>query len=256
MAVGIAGEHDGSPPAARTGPAERAAALVAAIPDGTFDAVGTSGAATVPERLHGQPSLTIRGLPEVFYDGAEFCPYCAAERWAIVAALSRFGTFSGLGATASGAHDVFPGTESFRFAGSRYSSPYVAFVGLEEYSSSTVDGSYVRIARPSPAQSRLMATHERPPFASGGGFPFVDVANRYLLPGGAVDPSLLSGLSLDEIAVALSDPSGRVARSVDGAANLLAAAVCGATAGHPRAVCTSPGVRGAASRLASQRPLP
>ena len=28
--------------------------------------------------------------------GAEYCPYCAAQRWAMIVALSRFGTFSGL----------------------------------------------------------------------------------------------------------------------------------------------------------------
>ena len=27
----------------------------------------------------------------VFFMGAEFCPFCAAERWAIVGALDRFG---------------------------------------------------------------------------------------------------------------------------------------------------------------------
>ena len=32
------------------------------------------------------------GSPELFYYGAEYCPYCAAERWSVVIALSRFGT--------------------------------------------------------------------------------------------------------------------------------------------------------------------
>ena len=40
----------------------------------------------------GQPALTSGGKPEILYVGAEYCPYCAAERWAMVVALSRFGT--------------------------------------------------------------------------------------------------------------------------------------------------------------------
>src|SRR5205823_15010475 len=36
------------------------------------------------------------GKPEVLYIGAEYCPFCAAERWSLVYALARFGTFKGL----------------------------------------------------------------------------------------------------------------------------------------------------------------
>jgi hypothetical protein len=32
----------------------------------------------------------------MLYIGAEYCPYCAAERWPLVMALSKFGTFSNL----------------------------------------------------------------------------------------------------------------------------------------------------------------
>ena len=42
------------------------------------------------------PPLTSDGKPLVVYIGAEYCPFCAAERWPMVVALSRFGTFSGL----------------------------------------------------------------------------------------------------------------------------------------------------------------
>jgi thiol-disulfide isomerase/thioredoxin len=50
---------------------------------------------------------TIRrdGKPLVFFMGAEYCPYCAAERWAIVRALQEFGQWSGLKQTISAARD-------------------------------------------------------------------------------------------------------------------------------------------------------
>ena len=46
-----------------------------------------------------QPPLTARTgkkKPELLYIGAEYCPYCAASRWPLIIALSRFGTFKGL----------------------------------------------------------------------------------------------------------------------------------------------------------------
>lgn len=35
---------------------------------------------------HGSPTILKgpTGKPEFFYDGAEYCPYCAAEHWSIV----------------------------------------------------------------------------------------------------------------------------------------------------------------------------
>ena len=41
----------------------------------------------------------------VFFMGAEYCPYCAAERWAIVRSLQKFGQWEGLKHTISAARD-------------------------------------------------------------------------------------------------------------------------------------------------------
>ena len=54
------------------------------------------------------PALTADGKPEVLYVGAEYCPFCAAERWPVVVALSRFGTWSGLSATDVGREGCVP----------------------------------------------------------------------------------------------------------------------------------------------------
>ena len=40
----------------------------------------------------------------------EYCPFCAAQRWAMVSALSRFGTFSGLKTIHSSSSDADPNT--------------------------------------------------------------------------------------------------------------------------------------------------
>src|SRR5580700_3456801 len=70
---------------------------VTSVPASALDTVGNGGGAVTgkPTTISGS-ALTSSGKPEMFYMGAEYCPYCAAERWAMIVALSRFGTFSGL----------------------------------------------------------------------------------------------------------------------------------------------------------------
>ena len=75
--------------------------------------------------------LMVDGKPEILYIGAEYCPFCAAERWALVMALSKFGTFTGLKGTSSSAIDTNPSTPTFSFYGSTYKSPYISFVPVE-----------------------------------------------------------------------------------------------------------------------------
>jgi Domain of unknown function (DUF929) len=74
-------------------PVPASAAVVAQVTGVTpavSNAVGTGAGVTAPQVLKGQPPLTSGGKPEMLFIGAEFCPYCAAERWAMVLALSRF----------------------------------------------------------------------------------------------------------------------------------------------------------------------
>ena len=58
---------------------------------------------------------TSGGKPEVLYLGAMYCPFCAAQRWAMVNALSRFGTFSGLKTTHSSSTDSYPNTPTWTY---------------------------------------------------------------------------------------------------------------------------------------------
>jgi hypothetical protein len=47
----------------------------------------------------------------------------------------------------------------------------------------------------------------------------------------------------------MRDPSSPVARDIDGAANMITAAICKLTHGQPAAVGNSPGVRAAAGSI-------
>jgi hypothetical protein len=70
---------------------------VIGVPQAIWQSVGTGGVSNPWHNLGGQPALSgPNGHPEFFYAGGEFCEFCATERWAILNALGRFGTFSHL----------------------------------------------------------------------------------------------------------------------------------------------------------------
>ena len=80
------------------------------VPASTLDAVGAPGSVTLPSKVSGGGvARDAAGKVEITYVGAEYCPYCAAERWAIAVALSRFGTFSNLSGTHSSRLGRLPG---------------------------------------------------------------------------------------------------------------------------------------------------
>ena len=217
---------------------------IASVPAATFNAVG-KGTATGLKAISGQPELTLDGKPELLYIGGEYCPWCAAERWAIAAALSRFGTLSGTGFIHSSPTDVYPGTPTLSFYKSSYTSKYLAFVPVEWYSekpSQATPTGYAYLQQPTPQQAAVFNRY-------GGSFPFVDIGNRYLVPQAQYLPSALAGLSWAQVAAAMRDPASPVAKDIDGAANMITAAICKLTNGQPAGVCQSAGVRAAGASI-------
>ena len=65
-----------------------------AVPASVLAQVGIGASSPQALKPVTGPALTSGGKPEMLYIGAEWCPYCAAERWAMAVALRRFGTFS------------------------------------------------------------------------------------------------------------------------------------------------------------------
>src|ERR1035441_3945754 len=88
------------------------------VPVSTLDAVGPGSILKQVSKpvtaITGAP-LTQGGKPELLYIGAEYCPYCAAMRWAMATALSRFGTLSPLRGIHSSPTDVYPSTATLTF---------------------------------------------------------------------------------------------------------------------------------------------
>lgn len=236
----------------RGGEAERQPAppsvvqALGAIPADVTSQIGRGTAQGSPIAVNGPPLTGPRGLPEVLYVGAEYCPYCAAERWALVVALSRFGTFQNLQLARSAADDVYPSTPTFSFYGATYQSPYLEFRAVELQSSARVGSTYQTLQTPTPDEEKIVSQYDGPPYvpaSQAGAIPFIDVANRYVVTGANVSPEVLDHRSWESIAASLSNPGSDQARAIVGTANLLTAAICQATGETPSTVCSQPAIR-------------
>ena len=204
------------------------------MPAATLDAVGFGTAQAAPTRIDA-PALTADGKPQVLYVGAEYCPFCAAQRWPVVVALSRFGTWSDLGATTSASEDVFPDTPTLSFHGAGYTSDHLSFTGVELQTRTLKDGQYTPLDELSPADQKTFETFNRPPYVEGdgGSIPFLNIGGKFIQVGSSYDVEVLQGKSRAEIAAALADPDDPIAKAVNGSANILTAAICEATDGQP-----------------------
>ena len=219
---------------------------VSSVPASTLNTVGPGSVPQVVQQPLSPGSgalLTSNGKPEMLYIGAEYCPYCAAMRWSMAVALSRFGTLStpwhGVHSSSS---DVFPRTATLTFYKSGYASKYLTFTPVENLTVTKAP-----LQNPTAAQNAIWAKYE--PDAATRGYPFIDFGNKFVLKGPIYDPAVLKGLTWSQIATAMRDPSSPVAQGVLGAANYLTGAMCKMTNNQPASVCTSPAVTKVAGKL-------
>jgi hypothetical protein len=207
---------------------------LAGVSNTTLAAVGSAQGVINMTSITGSP-LTIGGKPEFLYIGAQFCPFCAAEKWPMIVALSRFGTFNGLEYMLSAdSPEVYPDTPTFTFVDSTYTSQYVAFVSVEAY-----DRNHNPLQSLTSAEQALLSQYD-----SVGGLAFIDIANQWAMntqyhAGSQFSPSDLDGIgNWTQIASQLNDPNSAIAKAVDGAANYLITAICKADGGNPAIVCS------------------
>ena len=216
---------------------------ITTVPPSTLTSVGTGTAD--PKSITAVASakaLTSGGKPEVMYLGAEYCPYCATERWALAVALSRFGTFSGLHGIHSSSSDVYPSTPTLTFYKSTYTSKYLTFTPVE----TQTEKEGTALQKPTAAQNALLAKYDSPPYvasADTGAIPFIDFGGKYFVHGAQYNPQVLSGQTWAQVAAALKDPSSAIAKGADGAANMITATICKTTNNQPSSVCTSPTIK-------------
>ena len=216
------------------------------VPASTLDKIGDGGGAFTGkiQSVNGGTPLTSGGKPEMLYMGAEYCPYCAAERWSMIVALSRFGTFSGLSTIHSSTTDTPSNISTFTFHGSSYTSKYLTFTPVE-MQTNVVDpstGNYPTLETPTSAQQALINKYDAPPYvnaADKGAIPFIYFGGKYLSVGATYSPTVLNGKSWDQIASDLNNPDSPVAKAINGTANHITAAICKMTGNQPASACTA-----------------
>ena len=203
--------------------------IITNLPSSEFDTVGQGTAKSLIQPISGSTLTGATGKPEVMYIGAEYCPYCAAQRWPLIIALSRFGTFSGLQTTTSSSTDVYPNTVTFTFRSAAYTSQYIDFHSVE-----TLDRDQNKLQTPSSTDQQLIDRYD-----SGGTIPFLDFGNHYASTGAYYLPDVISGMSWLALADTLKQADSTQAKAIIGSANLITAAICKVNGDQPASVCSS-----------------
>ena len=211
-----------------------------AIPAATLDKAPAPTAQQAPTKLDGATARTTDGKPVVLYVGAEFCPYCAVERWALIGALSRFGTFSGLTETTSSSTDALPDTPTFSFVKSSFTSDHVVFKAVE-----TQDRENKPLQKLEGEDAALMQKYN-----PKGNIPWINYGGTRATLGPTVDSNAFEGKTYDQIMTGILDPASPIGKSVGPAINVMTAQICAQNGGQPSAVCTAVGVKAASAVLA------
>ncbi|MDG7044932.1 MAG: DUF929 family protein [Nitrososphaerota archaeon] len=136
---------------------------------------------------------SVNGKPVVFFVGGEFCPFCAAESWPVAAFLSHYGSFTRVDFITSSEGSI----SAISFYGTSYTSPSIYFIGLE------IAGQNRQPLQGMIPYEQLIFNEYDPQHT----VPFLDIANQYVLIGSQVPPSLLSGMSQQQILAAIGSNS-------------------------------------------------
>lgn len=208
---------------------------VTSVSPAALQQVGAGSTTLIAKPTSGDPPLTLNGKPEFLYVGGEFCPFCAAERWSIVQALSRFGTFSGLSQIRSAVTEGNLAT--FTFYKSSYTSKYLSFVPVENE-----DRAQKPLQAMTAAQTKIFKKYTT-------GYPFLYFGGKFVQTNAGYVPTDLTGLDQKQIVAQLKIPSSKVAQDILGEANRLTATLCTLTKNKPSNVCTAPAITTLQSQL-------
>jgi hypothetical protein len=216
--------------------------VVCAGGGGLRSPVHTALAAQLLSRLGGFHQIALgpwleQGKPVVLFVGAQYCPFCATERWALVLALGRFGHWSGLRSVHSTpGSSGWPGIATYDLLHAGYGSSIVA---LQEREVADFAGRPLQAL--TVAQTRAVNVGD-----PRGSIPFLLIAGRYAQAGAGYSAGLLVGLSFARIhQLVYAEPTSRVGRAVTGEADVISALICRSLAARATTVaaCRSPAVQ-------------
>jgi Domain of unknown function (DUF929) len=209
---------------------------MASVPLSTLAAAPSGGLLNqIQAGAGGGTALTSGGKPELLYVGAEYCPHCAAERWALYVALSKFGSFSpNPGRIHSAANDG--NVPTLTFYGTTYSSPYFAFNPVEVYTNRLIGNGYAPLQVPTRAQANLWQS------VGQGTFPFLDFAGKANLTGAQYSFEPLQNLPFSDVAAQVGNNSTQIGANIDASAFQLVKSICHSlSSSKPASVCSAAG---------------
>jgi thiol-disulfide isomerase/thioredoxin len=166
----------------------------------------------------------------VFFMGAEYCPYCAAERWAIVRSLQKIGQWDGLKQTISAGRDEpYLNLPTYDFTKSNYNSTHVEFVARELKD---------REFRP---LDKLLKTEEKlvRKFNPKKEIPFLLVGGRFMQVGSGFPPKIFIGHTFRQTETELKKTESEIRKTIDDEANIISALLC--LSGLPPELCKETG---------------
>jgi hypothetical protein len=166
----------------------------------------------------------------VFFLGAQFCPFCAAERWALVNALERFGTLTEY---APEAHTE--GLAGFRLVptydlrSAVYTSQYLTYSGKEIFDKDN--------APLDTLDTDEQAIIDR--FDPQAKFPFLMINGQYVQFDSGFSPGLIDGMDFAALRGQLdSGEQSDATMAIIAEADLITRYLCNSTGDEPATACT------------------
>ena len=200
----------------------------------------------VPKRVIGkfmhvtdQPLKRPGGRSLVYFMGAGFCPFCAAERWAIVKALEQFGSWEGLAEDKSAGHDEkYLNVPTFSLARAKYSSGMIEFAGKE-----TADRNFEPLQELDDDDYEVLDMYNPDQM-----IPFLLIDGQYMQVGAGFSPELIQNMSHQQVHKEIDSPNSTIGKAIRAEIDNIAALVCKSVASKAD-VCNSESVRALAAKL-------
>ncbi len=200
----------------------------------------------VPKRVLGkfmhvtdQPLKIPSGKSLVYFMGSGFCPFCAAERWAIIKALEQFGEWEGLIEDKSASHDEkYLNVPTFNLARAKYQSDTVEFAGKE-----IADRNFEPLQELDDKDYEILDTYNPDQM-----IPFLLVDGQYMQLGAGYSPELIQNMSHDKVKAELNNPGSLIGKAINTEIHNIVALLCKATGGKG-AACSSESIKSLTARL-------
>jgi thiol-disulfide isomerase/thioredoxin len=173
------------------------------------------------------------GKSLVFFMGAGYCPFCAAERWVIIDALGRFGNWERLVEDWSADHDEkYLNIPTFSFSRAKYVSKFVAFESRE-----TADRNFEPLDEIGEQDYEILDT-----FNPDQIIPFLLIDGQFIQVGSGYSPKLLDGMDHEKVKVGLANPNSQLGRAMREEIDNITAPICKSIGGKAE-ICDSPEVK-------------